>query len=233
MAHISNNEKCRDGASDNAIGSSDLCFVAPSTLSIQAAMNGAAAKLKEQLDDQIALKISPTQFALDIVNANGTSSYPISMLGYYGFDPTTLSCDELREVMYLIYWSWQDEEATAAARDLDASPITQPLYHTLLLALSTLKCHAENTTSLSSKPSFGVMDEVKYMYSPAIIGAGSTLPYANVGRKNDAIRTRAKSLAHEHCIDSRPCTEPPRAPVPERTMPIRYDSRGHTVACHA
>jgi hypothetical protein len=231
MAHISNNEQCRNGANDNSIGSSDLCFVAPSTLSIQAAMNGSAAKLKEQLDDQIALQMSPTQFALDIVNANGTSSYPIAMLGYFAFDPTTLSCDVLREVMYLIYWSWKDAEAAAAARDLDASPITKQLYDTLLLALSTLKCNAENTTSLSNKPSFGVMNEVMYMYSPAIIGAGSTLPYAKAGRP------RRRHRAHMHMHTSIALNHVGAQSLRGHTRlnaPCRFDAiRAVTVACHA
>jgi hypothetical protein len=109
-------------------------FLAPSQRSVQAAINAAEAtfegsvqkKRQQILDlDIIDPKMPSSESELLSPEAfpEAFHAYPISVLTFVLFDPAKLTCRQLRDVIYQIYWAWTSARAASVAIDQGAYPI--------------------------------------------------------------------------------------------------------------
>ena len=75
-------------------------FIAPSLQAVQSAMDTFETELS------VLGGSGSKSFFLSIADPPDTSakSYPIAMLSYFVFDVAKLACDQLRDILFLIYW---------------------------------------------------------------------------------------------------------------------------------
>jgi phosphate transport system substrate-binding protein len=151
-------------------------FVAPSTNSVQAAMDDAVGKGFEEMGSRTKVLF------LSIVDRKNTSdAYPIARLSYMAFEARALDCLTLEFVVYLLYWAWTDRRAAEIALQLSFAPISSGIRHSLLSLLQTLSCYAHDaneTKQMSTQisNSMTILERVKYSISPIVMGAGASSP---------------------------------------------------------
>jgi ABC-type phosphate transport system substrate-binding protein len=184
-------------------------FLAPSQRSVQAAINAAEATFEESVQ-----KKRQQILDLDIIDPKMPSSenellspeafpeafhaYPISVLTFVLFDPAKLTCRQLGDVIYQIYWAWTSERAASVAIDEGAYPIAMSggsrLRDSILIpALSKLTCQGQM-----------VLGDVVRKLAQCDPGANRRAPHAN--QETWAVRvTNCCDLRREYPEHYQPC----------------------------
>jgi phosphate transport system substrate-binding protein len=102
-------------------------FIAPSLQAVQSAMDTFETELS------VLGGSGSKSFFLSIADPPDTSakSYPIAMLSYFVFDVAKLACDQLRDILFLIYWCVMLQRCAACC--------IRPAFGLLHLACCTLR----------------------------------------------------------------------------------------------
>ena len=116
-------------------------YVAPTIESVQSAMDAFAPDL-----EVLGKATGGAKMLLQsIVNPkNKSDAYPISMFTYVAFDAASLTCGQLRDVLYLVIWAWTDPQAAAVANSSNLSPLAESLRRSLITLLATIQCRGES-----------------------------------------------------------------------------------------
>jgi ABC-type phosphate transport system substrate-binding protein len=148
-------------------------YVAPSLDGVEAAMDAFAAELAEMV------KPGEKVFTLSIVDPkNSPAAYPLSMFTYIAFDAARLDCQQLRDVLYLIYWGSTDPQAAAIAQNQGFAAIRLAVRDSVLIALGSLGCEGTATQVAGSEESRNTVKSVIHQLMNAanadLRGAGTS-----------------------------------------------------------
>ncbi len=148
-------------------------YISPTLETVQAATNAFVPKL------EALVKNGSTNFYVDTVDPKGApDAYPISTFTYISFNPSSLDCRTLFDVMFFIYWAWTDQQAGEIAFQHQLAPIPVGLRSVLRTAFRAIECAACHGGPGGKFKNF-LLAHVEYLYRPVIVGAGATFPYAN------------------------------------------------------
>lgn len=141
-------------------------LVTPSTASVQAAMS------------QFQAQFARSNFSVDILDAGGASSWPISYLTYLTMDRNVsgIDCTAIQELLAFAAWVHTNDGASTDATSINIVPLDTSLKKRIVDLLSTVQCNGERA------------------YSTAfLIGIGSPLPiFTSWSVAWSSAQTRAK-----------------------------------------
>jgi len=112
-------------------------FVLPTYDAVAAAMSAFAPAFADHV-----VAGNTTIFFTPIVDppVSAPDGYPIAAFVYVAFDTERLSCSTLFNVLYFVYWSWDDANAKAIAIDAGLVPVSAAVQTLISLKLKTLSC---------------------------------------------------------------------------------------------
>lgn len=114
-------------------------LVSPTVEAIQSAM----ADFQTEYEDG--------DFTVDILDANGTDSWPMAYLTFFAMDQnvSTADCTNVQELLNFVAWIHTNEEASTVAIETSVAPLDVSLRKKLINLLNTVQCNGEEAFSTS------------------------------------------------------------------------------------
>lgn len=90
-------------------------------------------------------------FTVDILDANGTDSWPMAYLTFFAMDQnvSTADCTNVQELLNFVSWIHTNDEASTVAVETSVAPLDVGLRKKLINLLNTVQCNGEEAFSTS------------------------------------------------------------------------------------